>query len=246
MTTHKKCRHGKRNTRCVKCGGKELCVHGKVYFGCKECYANALCIHGKYKDKCWLCSKQRWRFCSKCQCNVLSSVRLKNKINICKMCESYETKMERVEHKWKKLLESNGFYTSVHDEIIRSSDCSIVNKRRVDLLYLTPNEVKYNILVEIDEFEHSSISPSCEFVRLQDIHDQIISACGTTKPLFVIRFNPYAKKMDESQLLSQLLYAIKRGLACRSPCDTRGILVYSNLIGYSVKRKNAYKKIIYV
>ena len=32
-----KCEHGKRKSRCIDCGGKDICEHGKYKYSCKEC-----------------------------------------------------------------------------------------------------------------------------------------------------------------------------------------------------------------
>jgi hypothetical protein len=54
--THIICIHGKRNSRCVECGGSEMCIHGKRNSRCVECGGSEMCIHEKQKPFCRECN----------------------------------------------------------------------------------------------------------------------------------------------------------------------------------------------
>ena len=50
-----KCPHGKREYRCVECGGGGICQHKRRREFCKECCGFGVCEHGNRKYRCKLC-----------------------------------------------------------------------------------------------------------------------------------------------------------------------------------------------
>lgn len=145
---------------------------------------------------------------------------------------------ERLELKWLAKFIDWGYYPSVHDKIIKSSDCSVVNRRRVDYLFITPESMRYNVLVECDENSHNGHEVECEMTRLQDVQDQLIAQTNSLKPLVVIRFNP--NYHDEDELDIQMKYVLRD--VFRGDVDTnddRGIIIHS-VVCYSKKRKLMY------
>ncbi len=49
------CEHGKRKSRCKKCGGSSICEHNIEKRYCKKCGGSAFCKHGKRKTICKEC-----------------------------------------------------------------------------------------------------------------------------------------------------------------------------------------------
>ena len=99
----------------------------------------------------------------------------------------------------------------------------------------------YNVLVERDENSHSHELVSCEFKRLQEIHDQIIENTSDCRPLVVVRFNP--NYGDQESLKKELRSALEDVFAGNIKCnDARGVNLYPTLIGYSEKRKEKYEE----
>ena len=101
------------------------------------------CSHEIRKDDCFQCSTQRWKFCSTCEIMRLSQNRLKQKVKVCKGCESLDQKMLRLETKWKEKFISWGYSPSVNDKIIRDYQCKVVNLRRCDFLYI--NRTRFSV-----------------------------------------------------------------------------------------------------
>jgi hypothetical protein len=198
------------------------------------------CKHERFKDICYDCSKKRHLFCTICR-HLLSKNRRTGGIKICKTCECEEKRIVRLETQYKDILISWGYYPSIVDKIIRGSDCKIINLRRVDYFYLLQVSFPYNILVECDENNHSHELVSCEFKRLQLIHDQIIANTSDCRPLVVVRFNP--NYGDQEYLKKELRSALEDVFAGNIECnDARGVNLYPKLIGYSEKRKQKYEE----
>ena len=55
-----KCEHGKRKSRCIDCGGKDICEHGKDKYRCLECGGKGICEHGREKYSCKECGGKRF------------------------------------------------------------------------------------------------------------------------------------------------------------------------------------------
>jgi len=55
-----KCEHGKRKSRCIDCGGKDICEHKKYKYSCKECGGKGICQHGREKYSCKECGGKRF------------------------------------------------------------------------------------------------------------------------------------------------------------------------------------------
>ena len=202
---------------------------------------NNKCKHGKYKRNCYDCSENKDLFCIICTIYRLSPNRLTCGIKICKTCECEENRMVRLETQYKNILISWGYYPSIVDKIIRGSDCKIINLRRVDYFFLLEISFPYNVLVECDENNHSHELVSCEFKRLQLIHDQIIANTSDCRPLVVVRFNP--NYGDQEYLKKELRSALQDVFAGNIECkDARGVNLYPTLIGYSEKRKQQYEE----
>jgi hypothetical protein len=148
----------------------------------------------------------RKHFCESdiCEHRKLSSQRVAAGIRLCKFCDDGINGMKRIELKYLDYFNDWKCPPTSHDVVIKSSNCSTIevhnslkkNLRRADYFWLTENSFPYNILVECDENSHSGIDPSCEQKRLQEVYDQIVSNTRHVKPLAVIRFNPYNKKVD--------------------------------------------------
>lgn len=51
----KVCKHNKRPSRCVDCGGSATCTHKKVKIFCGDCSGSQICVHKKYRSGCKEC-----------------------------------------------------------------------------------------------------------------------------------------------------------------------------------------------
>lgn len=240
------CPHDTRRRRCNKCKGDNRCPCGKLK---NDCFKHFICPCGVSNHDCTL--KHRNPFCTMCKMTRLTTQ--KKRINdlekrLCQVCEitNYEKTLKRIEHEYLDKLRSWNYFPSVHDQIIKDSSCNIINvhggeqknRKRVDMLFRTEPTFPYNIILEIDEHSHSGYDISCEFVRLQDLFDQIVSNTGLVKPLIVIRFNPFSTEKDIDLKLRGVLTKAFKGLYKTD--DDRGFTVVE-LLGYSKKRKEHYQ-----
>lgn len=258
------CEHNKIRSRCRECNGGSFCEHNKIRCICKICKGTSICSCGKVKHECWkhcICpcgtlnidcpKKHRNIFCTLCKINIISSPRRRiEDINkrVCCDCESrcYNDKLRRIELEYVYKLKTWGYYPTEHDKTIRDSLCRIItehnstiqNRKRVDLYFRTEDSFHYDIILEIDENSHSGYDISCEFSRLEDLHDQVVSNTGKVRPLCVIRFNPFSKQKDLDERLKKILKKAFDG--GYSVDDARGFSVVE-LLGYSRKRKAEYE-----
>ena len=96
----KTCEHGKRKSRCIKCGGSALCIHGLRKSRCAKCDGSEMCIHkrqrancplcdgsntchhGKQKNACKICNKNKYvcDYCDECYASNSSLTRHYNTI----------------------------------------------------------------------------------------------------------------------------------------------------------------------
>lgn len=53
--TQKKCPHGRRESRCVDCGGSATCEHKRIKIQCKDCGGSQICKHNQVKSRCKEC-----------------------------------------------------------------------------------------------------------------------------------------------------------------------------------------------
>ena len=247
---HENCTKSARppTTLCAAHGGGNRCKH-------ENCTKSAIspttfciahgggnrCKHGRQFQTCSSCSTNKGKFCKECKYTILSSPQRKE-LGICAGCDGYLKKEQRLEHYWLKKFESWGYHPSLHDEIVRNDKCEIVNKRRGDYIFITGQDIQYNVLCECDENSHSSYPIRCEYTRLQDVHDQICAnqLSEDVPLLYVIRFNPNAvnQEMMENELKNTLQNAFK---GIYEVNDDRGFAVHDDLFGYSEKRKEEYK-----
>lgn len=215
---------------------ENLCV---LHLEC-PCNKPLVACYEHYPDKSKFCQNDY------CQHNILSNQRRKSGIKICKFCDDGLNKLKRIEHTYRDYFNEWGYPPTITDVTIKSDTCETIkehgsdksNKKRADYLWLTERSFPYNILVECDENGHSGIDPSCEYKRLQDVYDQIVSNTRNIKQLAVIRFNPFAKYDVIVQVKRVLEYALKGNYTIN---DDRGFEVVE-LLGYSRKRKQKYEE----
>lgn len=257
------CLHKHIRSSCKECKGSQICKHMRARNNCKECKGTEICECNQYRRQCWKhckcpcgklnldCTKKhRNKFCTLCKMIRLSPERehiQKLDKRICRDCEirNYGEKMQRIEIQYVDKLKTWGYHPTVHDKIIKNDECNIINehnsdnlnRKRVDLYFKTESSFRYDVLLEIDEHSHSGIDVSCEFRRLEDVHDQITANRGYVKKLVVIRFNPFSKEQRLDEKLKALLEKAFRGEYTVS--DDRGFAVVA-LLGYSKKRTIEY------
>ncbi len=73
QTCRKYCIHGKRKTRCIRCGGSEICEHKRLRSHCIKCDGSQICEHKKRRSDCSDCGgsqicehKKRRSDCADC------------------------------------------------------------------------------------------------------------------------------------------------------------------------------------
>jgi hypothetical protein len=104
-------------------------------------------VHGRDKTRCSVCNPQSKQLCRHGCGTRLSKGRKED--GICATCTGHITNNERKEYKFLAKLESWGFFPSLHDKTIKDDNCKPpLNRRRPDYLYVTGDDLKYNILVE--------------------------------------------------------------------------------------------------
>ena len=214
------------NGVCVTHGAKtsECRVNGCT----KNAKNNGVCFgHGAVYPESALCSV----------CKLVITSRGHNECLDCRIRGGeIISQRERQEIRWLEKLVSWGYHPSSHDRVVKDSNCDVVNRRRIDYLFLTNSSFKYHVVVECDEHSHSGYDVSCEMARLEDIHDQLIANGSSVKPIVVVRFNPDSKHDIESELKETLEFVFRGTI---DTFDARGVNLYK-LIGYGNKRKQMY------
>ncbi len=88
----RKCSHGRRQSRCVPCGGKEMCEHKRLRARCVPCGGSQTCEHKRLRAQCKdcggtrICEHQKLRpYCKKCGGSQICGHGI-NK-GICKRCK---------------------------------------------------------------------------------------------------------------------------------------------------------------
>lgn len=209
------------------------------------------CENKKPVYKCWNCcsEKDRVRLCESdiCGHQLLSRARKRAGIKLCKFCDDGLNKNWRIELKYLEMFKTWGFPPSSHDQVILDDNCNTItthdednpdkvkpNRKRADYFWLTTVDLPYNVLAECDEGAHGGQLASCEYKKLQDKFDQIISNTHELKPMIVIRFNPDNKRIDVPVHVKSALEKAFRG-EYKTPTDARGFEVVE-FIGFSEKR----------
>ena len=89
--TQKKCPHGRRESRCVDCGGSATCEHKRIKIQCKDCGGSQICKHNQVKARCKECGgsaicehDKRRDICKECDGSGLCEHKIQK--TICKKC----------------------------------------------------------------------------------------------------------------------------------------------------------------
>ena len=161
---HKRClahpQH--RASRCLLCHSlgkscRDLCVaHGKQPHQCSECLTLDI-----------LLTKRAW-------CKVCGLVRTQGRRTVCKSCEDVaEHSLER--QFMQLLLPMLDHEPSGTGDLTLGGQVCGTTHRRPDAIWLG---VHHAVLLELDEDYHSSYDPSCEAIRMQQIHDSLQTLKG--------------------------------------------------------------------
>ena len=90
------CEHGKRRSRCGKCGGSEICQHNRRRSRCMVCGGSEICEHGRRKANCVMrrgsgvCMHKRRKTLCK-ECNGTSICKHGKRVSRCIECGGGET-----------------------------------------------------------------------------------------------------------------------------------------------------------
>ena len=216
------CNHDKLKSRCRECGGGALCIHDKQKSHCRECGGSAYCIHDKQKTKCRECGgsalcihdKQKY-MCVDCNCAEELLLRKKtcvicvkpnrsslDKQNVCFSCRNTAGEMRtlRQDEVLSNILPRLPPPSSIDNKMVGGDSCD-TGVRRPDTSWVIKdsNEKKGGriVILEIDEYSHSSRIPDCENAKLYDTR---WGAENGELPVVFIRFNP--DKMDDVENVS--------------------------------------------
>lgn len=121
-----RCKHDKRKTLCLECGGKSLCNHNRIKYNCKECKGKSLCSHDRIKNRCRdcggasICEHNIEKYsCKKCKGgSICNHNRIRSKCRDCNGGSICEHNKERTCCK-----ECRGGSLCIHDK--RKSICKI-------------------------------------------------------------------------------------------------------------------------
>lgn len=186
------CEHNIQRPQCKKCKGSQVCIHNNLKSQCKECEGNAICIHKQFKPTCIICSPNSKYYCSNCRL-----IRVDKRTNfLCSYCNPKSSKRTKTkEFKLKLYLEQ--FY-----EIIHNKSCRINNECQLYFPDFIIEQPQFFIIIECDEFAHSSYDKTCEKIRENNI------CFNLGLPCVFIRFNP-DKKKDLTVKMKTKLYVLK-------------------------------------
>lgn len=178
------CPHDKHKSICKPCGGIKICEHSNQRFQCKPCGGSSICEHGNQKAQCTGCGTGS-SICKTPLCSTIGNPKYKK---YCTRCYVFMFPDDPIIRNYKTKEQSVvDFIKSRFPHFDWSTDRKIedgCSKRRPDLLLDLGYKV---IIIEVDEYKHSSYTVECETRRLNDISLDL--GC---RPIQMIRFNPDA------------------------------------------------------
>lgn len=186
-----RCKHNKRQRDCSDCLGKNICKHKKYIRHCTQCCTP--CPHGKTKkERCLKCSPNTKEFCVNCRLFHVT----KRTNYLCNYCRPDSTKHQKTrEIQVKTLLEKHQF-EFIHNKQFTNECCL---KYRPDFLMDCGT---YYLILEVDEYAHSSYEQDCEIIRMNNI------TSGLGLPVKWIRYNPdhkdFTKTIKEKTLIQTI------------------------------------------
>lgn len=98
------------------------------------------------------------------------------------------------------------------------------------------------LVIECEEYAHSSINPCEEMTRLAKISDQVLENTQDLRPIIVLRFDPYGELSEEKTLEIKECIESIISLTHFECGDDRGIKLHEELFGYNERRKRKYKR----
>lgn len=233
--------HGRQKSFCRKgCATNSVyCIpHGVAKSRCTKCRGSSVCRHGRRIQICMFCMPDSPELC-KNKCGRCLSGKITRDRGTCGTCHRRKERQIRLEHEWLEKFNEWGYFVTINDKVIRDDKCNIVNRRRVDFLFVTEVGFPYHIVVECDENSHGGSDISCEMKRLQEVHDQLIANTAEIKPIAIIRFNPSSgMKIIENEMKEAMDELFKGEFKVT---DIRGVNIFK-VIGYGKTRGNLYRE----
>lgn len=55
----KRCKHNRRQSRCIDCGGSEMCKHNRQRYRCRDCKGSGVCEQCRPRHRCKRCKRCR-------------------------------------------------------------------------------------------------------------------------------------------------------------------------------------------
>jgi len=195
------CIHGGRKEYCKLCCGSQICEHDNRREYCKLCDGSQICEHKERRENCILCNgsqicehNERKNRCILCDGNelcksLLCKTRASNKYGgFCFCCFAIEFPDDIAVYNYRnKEFAVDTFILQQFKEVNWVCDKSIKggsSRKRPDLLLDLENKI---IIIEIDEFQHSSsrYSYKNDMKRMEELSQDV-----NNKPIIFIRFNP--------------------------------------------------------
>ena len=118
------CPHGKKQNKCIPCGGSSMCIHGREQNQCIDCGGSGICAHNKRRNTCkncngtQICEHQRRRAdCKACSGSAICQhQRMRRDCNECSPIEcdfcsethskgTYKQHLKSLKHKKKYVAE---------------------------------------------------------------------------------------------------------------------------------------------
>ena len=178
--THLKCPHGRKRSECIPCDGAGICRHKRVRYDCLPCNGSNFCRHAIRYKHCSDCDGSY--LCSSC---YMTTVKIKGAL--CRRCDPIAITRSPVKeanvsaHLSIWAAEAMiPIYDSWNKTAIGSST-AICGAFRPDFIW---SRVTHSVVLEVDEHQHSSYNPKCEFQRMCNL----IGAFG--EPIVIVRYNP--------------------------------------------------------
>ena len=177
------CHHNERKSYCKLCNGSQICEHENRREICVLCNGSKFCEHNNRRERCVLCDGSA--LCKTDLCGILSSNKYEGFCFGCFMNEYPDSIIVR-NYRNKEfavtgfILDNFNNMSWISNKLIKKTG----SRKRPDLLLDLENKI---IIIEIDEFQHSSsrYSYKNDMKRMEELSQDV-----NNKPIIFIRFNP--------------------------------------------------------
>ena len=180
------CEHDRQRYRCKDCGGISICEHHRHRRWCKDCGGKGICEHGRQRNHC--------KDCNNFVCNLgdCQHVRFSGAAKLQAHMQSFHSNDPKALTKRKELCVFQALTEAGvsfdYQVYLPFRTCGLESETRhafVDFVIARPWG---NIVLEVDEEQHSAYDPSCDPRRDFDIFASV--AMGSGEKVVILRYNP--------------------------------------------------------